>query len=112
MSELLEKIESLQKPDARATPKKEPIECIKVIKTESEESGHNTVTFVVLEPDTVDYNGDTITADEIIKTAHEFMINLQDKTVNVDHEPGTEIDPEDAKFVESFILPMDLEFEE
>lgn len=47
---------------------------------------HNTVTYVVLVPDQTDRNGDIISADEIIKTAHEFMLNLNTKTVNINHE--------------------------
>lgn len=66
---------------------------------------HNTVTFVVLEPDTEDLNGDIISKDEIIKTAHEFVLNLSKKYINVNHEEGTEID--DAKVVESYISNED-----
>lgn len=39
------------------------------------------------------------------------MIDLQNKKVNVNHEENTDIDPEDARFVESYILPVDLEFD-
>jgi len=67
---------------------------------------HNTVVFAVLIPDEVDRNGDMITADEITKTAHDFVINLSSKTVNVDHQKGTDIPT--AQFVESYILPIDL----
>jgi hypothetical protein len=69
---------------------------------------HNTVTYVVLEPDVEDYNGDTISPNEIIKTAHEFITNLAKKTINVDHVPGSELDNEDAYVVESYVLPTDL----
>jgi len=68
----------------------------------------NTIIVPVLTPDLVDKNWDLITADEIQKTAYEFILNLEKKSVNIDHEDGTDI--EDAKFVESFIAPVDLNF--
>jgi len=68
---------------------------------------HNTVTYVVLVPDQTDRNGDIISADEIIKTAHEFMLNLNTKTVNINHEDWTDIP--DCRFVESRIAPVDIE---
>lgn len=67
---------------------------------------HKTVTFVVLEPDVEDRNGDIIEADEIIKTAHNFVINLNKKYINVDHEEGTETD--EAQIVESYISNEDV----
>lgn len=70
-------------------------------------SGHNTATFVILEPDIVDFNGQKITEDEIIKTAHEFMANLSHKYVNIDHKADTKQD--DVLMVESFISPVDIE---
>lgn len=69
---------------------------------------HQTVTYVALVPDMEDLNGDIINADEIIKTAHEFIINLQEKNINVDHKKGTDIDKEDAIIVESYILPVEI----
>ena len=69
---------------------------------------HNTVTFVALTPDEVDRNGDIISEDEIIKTAHEFMSNLNTKSVNIDHKEGTDIKKSEAFFVESYVLPVDL----
>lgn len=71
------------------------------------ESSHYTITFVALVPDIQDRNGDIITKDEIINTAHEFMINLQDKEVNIDHTNDSIVD--DVQFVESFITPVDIE---
>lgn len=71
---------------------------------------HKTITFVILEPETEDRNGDVINADEIIKTAHEFMTNLPLKKVNIDHTPDT--DQDGVTFVESFVLPVDLSFGE
>lgn len=71
---------------------------------------HKTITFVILEPGLEDRNGDIISADEIIKTAHEFVINLDEKYVNVDHQPNTELDG--VYFVESFVLPVDMDFDE
>lgn len=67
---------------------------------------HYTVTYVVLEPDVEDLNGDVIDKDEIIKTAHEFVINLSEKSINVDHEEGTEVAVDDARIVESYVTPV------
>lgn len=65
------------------------IKNMRIAKTNSD---HKTITFVILTPETVDRNGDKISQDEIIKTAHEFVINIKDKYVNVDHEDGTNLD--------------------
>lgn len=81
----------------------------KICKTDS---WHNTVTFVVLEPDVADRNGDIISEDEIISTAHEFMINLVEKKINIDHDDDLEIDKEEAQFVESFITPVSIPVDE
>lgn len=78
---------------------------IRIVKTDS---WHNTVTFVVLEPNVEDRNWDIISEDEVIKTAHEFMINLNEKKINVDHEKDSDLEKEDAMFVESFITPIDI----
>lgn len=67
---------------------------------------HRTVTYVALVPDVKDFNGDIITKDEIIKTAHDFVKNLAKKKVNVDHKKDTDV--EGAVFVESYILPSDV----
>ena len=67
---------------------------------------HQTAIFVVLEPETVDRNGDIVAVDTITESAHEFMLNLSDKTVNIDHQDNT--DTQEAEFVESYILPVDL----
>lgn len=61
----------------------------------------------VLIPDEVDLNGDVITAEEIEKTAHEFVTNLKDKEINIDH--GVE-NIEEAQIVESYILPVDIDY--
>ena len=66
---------------------------------------HKTITFVILEPGIEDRNGDVISPNEIIKTAHEFMSNLHIKKVNIDHEQWTDL--EWVRFVESFILPVE-----
>jgi hypothetical protein len=55
---------------------------VRLIKSDMQ---HNTIMFVVLVPDEEDRNGDIISIDEITKTAHEFMINVNEKKVNVDH---------------------------
>lgn len=69
---------------------------------------HKTITFVILEPWVEDRNGDIINENEIIKTAHEFMSNLQKKNVNINHQANT--DQDGVRFVESFVLPVDLQF--
>jgi hypothetical protein len=46
---------------------------IKLLKTDD---SHKTVSFCILVPDEEDRNGDIISAEEIIKTAHEFMANI------------------------------------
>lgn len=66
---------------------------------------HNTVLFAVLEPNEVDRNGDSISEREIILSAHEFLLNLDKKWFNFDHEEGT--DTNGAKLVESYILPLE-----
>lgn len=75
----------------------------KILKTDT---SNQTATFVVLEPWVMDYNGQIIAAEEVVKTAHEFMQNLQDKYVNVNHEDDTKVS--DVIFVESFITPVDI----
>lgn len=78
---------------------------MKILKTSK---SHNTVTFVALTPDVEDRNGDVISEDEVIKTAHEFMSNLNTKAVNIDHQEGTDIKKSEAFFVESYVLPVDM----
>ena len=74
----------------------------RIIKTET---SNQTATFVILEPGIVDLNGQEISEEEIIKTAHEFVINLQEKYVNVDHVKNTAQD--DVIFVESYVSPVE-----
>ncbi|MDR0607078.1 MAG: XkdF-like putative serine protease domain-containing protein [Candidatus Peribacteria bacterium] len=69
----------------------------------------NTVIFVALVPDVEDRNGDIISEEEIRKTAYDFMENIQEKQVNINHEPDTIITS--AIFVESAIATQDLEWE-
>ncbi len=78
---------------------------LKIVKNSSL---HKTISFVVLVPDEVDFNWDKISEDEIIKTAHEFMINIQDKFLNIDHKDWTKIDKSKYAFVENFIAPNDI----
>lgn len=66
---------------------------------------HQTAVFVVLEPDSIDRNGDIVSEDVIIDACHEFMINIPQKAVNFDHEENT--DTPEAQFVENYILPSD-----
>ena len=75
---------------------------IKIVKT----MWFNTVLFAVLVPNEVDRNWDIITEDEIVKTAYQFMKNLEQKAVNVDHQRWTII-PQ-TYFVESYIAPLDI----
>lgn len=69
---------------------------------------HQTVTYVALVPDVKDLNGDIISKDEVIKTAHEFMVNIQDKYVNEDHVKGSNKPDTAYAFVESYILPVSI----
>lgn len=62
--------------------------------------------FVALVPDEVDRNGDLISEFEITKTAYEFMQNLSNKVVDVNHNNEDIVDT--AKFVESFITPTEI----
>ncbi len=75
---------------------------------------HQTAIFVVLEPESIDRNGDIVSLDTITKAAHEFMINLSEKVVNLDHTKGdvTDMDKEEAAFVESYILPAKIDGED
>lgn len=77
---------------------------MQIIKTDN---SFNTVLFVALVPFEIDRNGDIITDVEITKTAHDFVRNLSEKAVNVDHEDETDL--ETAEFVESFIAPVDIQ---
>ena len=71
------------------------------------EAKFNIVTFVALVPDEEDLNGDIISVDEIQQTAIEFMLNIQTKDINVDHDDDQKI--EEFNFVESYIAPIDME---
>jgi hypothetical protein len=77
---------------------------MQIIKTDN---SCNTILFVALVPLEIDRNGDSITEQEITKTAHEFVRNLSKKAVNVDHESDTDI--ANADFVESFIAPVEIQ---
>lgn len=80
------------------------VDTTRIVKTEV--SSFNTVLFVALVPFDVDRNGDIITDVEITKTAHDFVIHLSKKKVNVDHQENTDITT--AEFVESFIAPVEI----
>lgn len=56
---------------------------------------------VVLEPDTEDLQGDVISAEDIEKAAHRFMI--ESRMMGEQHEK-----PADAAPVESYIAPADI----
>jgi len=58
---------------------------------------------VVLEPDTVDSQGDTISADEIEKAAHRFLV--KSRVVGDRHSKKAK-----AEVVESYIAPIDFEW--
>ncbi len=68
----------------------------------------NVVITPVLVPDVEDRNWDVISSFEIQKTAYEFIENLSKKSVNIDHEDWTDIDW--VKYVESYIVPVDMNF--
>ncbi|MCP4523982.1 MAG: hypothetical protein GY828_07235 [Candidatus Gracilibacteria bacterium] len=78
---------------------------IKLLKTDDK---HKTVSFCVLTPNIEDRNGDVITSEEIVKTAHDFGANMQNKFLNIDHEDNTEIEKIKYQFVENFIAPNDI----
>lgn len=80
---------------------------IKLLKTDD---SHKTVSFCILVPDEEDRNGDIISAEEIIKTAHEFMANIWDKFLNIDHKDDSHIDNSMFIYVENFIAPNDIIF--
>ena len=69
---------------------------------------HKTVIFCILTSDTPDRNWDVITSEEIIKTAHDFGVNMQNKFLNADYEENTEIEKTKYQFVENFIAPNDI----
>jgi len=72
----------------------------------SKEAWFNTILFVALAPDEVDRNWDLITETEITKTAYEFMQNLHEKTVDIDHDSENVV--ETAQYVESYIAPIEI----
>lgn len=80
-----------------------------ISKITAQDSAHKIITFPVLVPDEKDLNGDIITADEIVKTAVNFALSLGVKKINFDHQDGT--DTTEARFVETYILPIDMEME-
>jgi hypothetical protein len=82
---------------------------VRLIKSESK---HNTILFVALVPDEEDRNGDIMDVDEITKTAHEFVMNLSKKKINIDHEENSDIEDEEYDYVESYIMPCDFTVDE
>lgn len=75
--------------------------CKALEKVEADEFGElRLVTGIVLEPDIVDSQKDTYTADEIRKTAHLYMLDFQ----NIGLQHKAMINTE-ARPVESFIVP-------
>lgn len=78
---------------------------IKLLKTDDT---HKTVSFCILVPDEEDRNWDIISESEIIKTAHEFMINISEKFLNIDHKDNTHIEDTKFVYVENFIAPNDV----
>lgn len=81
----------------------------RIIKTND---SHKTVTFAVLVPDEPDLNNDVISADEIVKTAHNFVESLDLKKINIDHSDDTDMDNSLVKIVESYILPTAIDTDE
>lgn len=78
---------------------------IKLLKTNDI---HKTVSFCILVPDEEDRNGDVISEDEIIKTAHDFGAKMWEKFLNIDHKDDTHIDKTKFVYVENFIAPNDI----
>lgn len=78
---------------------------IKLLKTNDT---HKTVSFCILVPYEEDRNGDIISEDEIIKTAHDFGAHMWEKFLNVDHKDDTHIEKEKFVYVENFIAPNDI----
>lgn len=78
---------------------------IKLLKTNET---HKTISFCILTPNIEDRNGDVISEDEIIKTAHDFWINMSEKFLNIDHKDWTQIEKSKYAYVESFIAPNDI----
>lgn len=69
----------------------------------------NIIVVPLLVPDDVDRNWQKITEEEIRKSSAEFIENIKDKKVNIGHRDWTDIDW--AKFVGSYIAPIDMKFE-
>lgn len=59
------------------------------------------VTGVVLEPDTIDAHGDTMTMEEIEKTAHDFLV--KSRTIGDTHKKVAQ-----AELIESYVVPVDV----
>ena len=78
---------------------------LKILKTNDSQK---TISFCVLTPQLEDRNWDVVSELEIIKTAHEFGVNMQDKFLNIDHEENTNIEKTKYQFVENFIAPNDI----
>ena len=67
------------------------------------DAGEERVVFgIVLEPDTVDAQGDTISADEIEKAAHRFMSDF--RNLGVQHEEI--VDGDALQLLESYVAPV------
>lgn len=79
---------------------------IKLLKTDDT---HRTISFCILTPNIEDRNWDIISEEEIIKTAHEFGANMQDKFLNIDHKDKSDIQKTKYIYVENFIAPCDIE---
>ena len=78
---------------------------IKLLKTDD---NHKTISFCVLTPNIEDRNWDIIKEEEIIKTAHDFGANMQNKFLNIDHKENSQIEKTQYQFVENFIAPNDI----
>ena len=76
---------------------------IKLLKIDNK---HKTVSFCILTPDIEDRNWDVITSEEIIKTAHDFGANMQNKFLNIDDEDNTEIEKSKYQFVKNFWIRL------
>ena len=74
---------------------------IQIAKSQDEELKQGL--YVVLEPDTVDYHGDTISPQEVRKACHNF--NSNHAKANLFHLVNTD----SFSVVESYITPVDME---
>lgn len=96
-------VQSRRFPEPKGNPTDTPSQEVATILAKADDE--HLVFGVILEPDKPDVHRDQITAAEIAKAAHHYMIEGHD--VRVQH--GTESVVGQAHVVESFIAPVDFE---